>query len=84
MSYQIACSRATPPNIDQKQNIRDKILIIKQRLIDLGYNPGEVDYLVQKLGKGKSLDELGITKLNELKQALETQLDIAKKCLDAV
>jgi len=84
LSYEYSISSPASKSIDEKQKAKENVLSLRQRLIDIGYNQGEVDYLVKKFGNGKGLTELDGSELNELKKALQVQLDIAKKCIEAV
>lgn len=84
MAFEFTLSSAARKSTDNKQGAEESILALKEQLINIGYNPGEVEYLVKKFGQSKGLSELDISELNELKKALQAQLDIAKKCIEAI
>lgn len=84
MAFEFILPGAARKNSDDSLIIKKSILNLKNQLISIGYNPGEVDYLVKKFGNSKGLNELGPEELQELKKALQAQLDIARKCIGAV
>jgi len=84
MSFEFTLSNAARNNSDSKHKTKESILALKEKLINIGYNPGEVEYLVKRFGQNKSLNELGGSELNEIKKALQAQLDLAKKCIEAI
>jgi len=84
LSFEFILAGAARKISDENHRAKESILNLKNQLINIGYNPGEVDYLVKKFGHSKSLSELEPSELQELKKALQEQLDIARKCIDAV
>lgn len=54
---------------------------LKQQLVDVGFAPDEVNYMVRKHTK-KSYTELSSMEIKEIKTALSAQLEIAQKCLN--
>jgi len=84
MSFEFALSNVTRNNSDSEHKTKESILALKEKLINIGYNPGEVEYLVKRFGQNKSLNELGGSELNEIKKALQAQLDLAQKCIEAI
>ncbi len=62
----------------------EEIAELKMQLVDLGYNPLEVDYMVTSHAKGDELDRLGSDQLETIVEALRGQLFIARQCVQAV
>jgi len=84
LSFELTLSSVARKNTDNKQKTKEIILELKKKLINIGYNHGEVEYLLKKFGPNKNLSELDVSELNELKKALQAQLDIAQKCIDSI
>lgn len=84
MSFKRTLTRADQNTADEVLKVKESIMVLKNQLIKIGYNPGEVDYMVKKFGHGKSLNELDMPDLLEIRKTLQTQLEIAKKCLEAI
>lgn len=82
MAGQITFSIFKQKKNDEIRQELENITALKENLVKIGYNPGEVDYLVKKFTKGNKIEKLDIEKLYEIKKALQDQLDIAKKCFD--
>jgi len=74
LSFELTLSGATRKNTNNKHKTKESILDLKEKLITIGYNPGEVEYLVKRFGHNKGLSELGESELNELKKALQNRL----------
>lgn len=61
---------------------RNDINLIKQKLVNIGYSSGEIEYLVHQFAGRNKIKELGIEDLRALKELLQQQLDLAKRCLE--
>ena len=57
---------------------------LKWELVDIGFAPDEVDYMIKKHTGKKSFTELRNPEINSIKKALSTQLELARKCLDLI
>lgn len=62
----------------------NNIFILKDKLIAIGYNPGEVDFMINSSSKGKKLSCLDPQQLQELESTLEAQLQLARQCIALV
>lgn len=62
----------------------DEITELKMQLIDLGYNPLEVDYMVTIHSRGVELERLDGSRLETIVEALRAQLAVAQQCVQAV
>ena len=62
----------------------DEISELKLQLVDLGYNPLEVDYMVTVHSGGDELHRLDCNRLATIAEALRAQLLIARQCVQAV
>jgi hypothetical protein len=60
------------------------ISILKEQLIAIGYNPGEVDYMIETSTKGLDITKLDSNQLKDIEKALTAQLSIARQCLDFI
>jgi len=60
----------------------EKIIDLRQQLVDAGFNPGEVDYLININADGKKVSQLDTKTINQIEDALKNQLRIARKCLE--
>jgi len=61
---------------------RDNIALIRQKLTNTGYSLGEVECMVHQFTVGAKIKDLGVEDLRALKESLQQQLDLAKKCLE--
>lgn len=77
----------------QKMNITKKdaaeieiknITLLKEKLIKIGYNSSEVDYMISKTCGTSKIHELDMDKLIKLQDELHEQLKMAQKCLDII
>lgn len=57
---------------------------LKKQLVNVGFAPGEVDYMVKVRTNKKAYTEMSNLELNEIKAALSNQLEISQKCLKLV
>ncbi|KAF1086078.1 hypothetical protein SPSYN_00816 [Sporotomaculum syntrophicum] len=61
---------------------RNNIELIKQKLVNIGYSSGEIEYLVQQFAGKAKIKDLSVEDLRSLKESLQYQLELAKKCLE--
>ncbi len=69
-------------NVEPLARERSNIAILKQKLINIGYSSGEVEYLIHQFTGKAKINKLGMEDLRALKESLQKQLDLAKKCLE--
>ncbi|MGI6686607.1 MAG: hypothetical protein ACOX47_14265 [Bacillota bacterium] len=62
----------------------NEIKKLKEQLVDVGFAPDEVDYMVKKHTGRKGYTELSRDEFRELKTTLHHQLEMAQKCLDLI
>ncbi|MEA4924834.1 MAG: hypothetical protein VB084_05920 [Syntrophomonadaceae bacterium] len=67
-----------------RQGKLNNINVLKETLITVGYNPGEVDFMIKSSSNGKKLPKLDDKELHELEASLEAQLRMARQCLELV
>jgi len=60
---------------------RENIIDLRQQLVNTGFNPSEVDYLINVNADGKKVSQLDNKTINQIEDALKNQLRIAQKCL---
>ncbi len=60
------------------------ILLLKEQLIAIGYNPGEVNYMIINFSNGIDIAKANSKQLRDIEKQLEEQLSIAKQCIDFV
>ena len=60
------------------------IMNIRQKLIKIGYNADEVDYMIAAQSKNANLARLDRQRLKEIETAMEDQLKIARQCLEVI
>jgi len=62
----------------------NEILMLKGKLITIGYNPCEVDYMIKTFSNGVKITKLDSIRLQQIQAKLEAQLSIARQCIDIV
>lgn len=67
-------------NEDTLSNIKG----LKKQLINIGYNSGEVDYMIYSCSKGHKLSEIDSDQLKQIEEALQNQLELAQKCKEFI
>lgn len=67
-----------------KGKLMEAIRVIKDELVKTGYNPDEVDYTIMTHCGGRELAKLDPRQLEAVLSALRGQLQIAKKCIEAI
>lgn len=67
-----------------KGKLLESIVDIKDELVKTGYNPDEVDYMIMTHCGGRELSRLDARQLEAILAALGGQLQIAKKCIEAI
>ena len=68
----------------RQEKIIQSIVNIRQKLIKIGYNADEVDYMIETQSKDTNLAKLDWQSLKEIETAMEGQLKIAKQCLEVI
>ena len=58
-----------------------KIVALKEQLIAIGYNLGEVNYMISTFSKGMDIAKIDSKQLRKVEDQLEAQLSIAKQCI---
>jgi len=61
-----------------------RIFALREALINVGYNPSEVDYMIATLSGRQDLRTLDAAALEKLETALEKQLSVAQDCIDSI
>jgi len=61
-----------------------RIRTLQKQLVELGYNPEEVGYMVQQLCNNRKLEQLTAEEIVRVGEALNEQLSIARQCIDLV
>ncbi len=60
------------------------ILALKEELITIGYNPGEVNYMINTFCNGVDIVKMDSKQLRKIEEQLQAQIAIAKQCLDFI
>jgi len=68
---------------EEEEEIK-RIGSIKKHLVRLGYNPLEVNWMIITLCENRKLKELDLEEIKKVREALEEQLQMAKKCIEAI
>ncbi|MHB1418446.1 MAG: hypothetical protein ACYCX4_02485 [Bacillota bacterium] len=66
--------------MQMKVDVR-KIQDLKKQLIEIGFKPSEIDYLIQVHAQYKKINNLDDDTIKQIEDALYNQLDISKKCI---
>ncbi|MGE5653140.1 MAG: hypothetical protein ACM3ZQ_02575 [Bacillota bacterium] len=74
----------TRSNAHTTDHCVDEISELKLQLVELGYNPLEVDYMVTMHSDGSDLNRLDRGQLETIVEALRAQVVIARQCVQAV
>ncbi len=61
-----------------------RIQALREALVQVGYNPGEVDHMIWSLAGHREIVKLDPESLNKVETALDKQLSLARKCLYSV
>lgn len=69
---------------DIKKKELDNIYMLRDKLVAIGYNPGEVDYMIKTSSNGIKITKLDSQELQRLEAILQTQLSIAIQCIELV
>jgi hypothetical protein len=62
----------------------EEIIKLKKQLVDVGFAPDEVNYMIKKQVGKKSCSKLSRSELLKIKEALVNQLEISHKCLNLI
>jgi len=73
-------ARIVSVNEELLSNIRE----LRRQLIEIGYNKGEVDYMIFSCSKGCQLSKIDSEQLRQIEEALQNQLELAKKCKEFI
>ncbi len=57
------------------------ILILKEELIAVGYNPNEVNYMIATFSNNVDIAKLNSKQLKKTEERLKEQLSIARECI---
>jgi len=57
---------------------------LKRQLVQVGFTPGEVNYLIYDYAGGCKLTDLDPETAEQIKQKLSVHLDIGRKCLKLI
>ena len=60
------------------------ILVLKEELITIGYNPDEVNYMISTFSDGIDVAKLNSRELKKVEERLKEQLSIARQCIEFV
>jgi hypothetical protein len=72
------------PKIFKKDTSVDeimRILVLKEKLIQVGYNPDEVNYMIKTFSKDIDIVQLNSKQLKKVEDQLTDQLSIAKQSI---
>lgn len=72
------------PKRNKKKVESKNIYDLKRQLIEVGFNPSEVDYLICMHANSRDFSNLEPEAINQIELELKNQLDIAKKCISLV
>ncbi|MBO8160605.1 MAG: hypothetical protein H0Z24_03130 [Thermosipho sp. (in: Bacteria)] len=67
-----------------RNNKLEKVLHLKDKLVKLGYNPSEIDYLINIRTGGQKISKVSIETLKEVEEMLDNQVKIALKCIEKI
>lgn len=68
--------------VDPLAREMNNIALVQQKLVNIGYSSGEIEYLIKQLIGGTKTKDLSIEKLRALNILMQQHLEFAKKCLD--
>ncbi|MEA1959934.1 MAG: hypothetical protein U9N81_01360 [Bacillota bacterium] len=60
----------------------ERILHLREQLIFTGYNPGEVDYMIDMISTDQSIYQMESAMIKTVEETLEKQLSIARQCIE--
>ena len=69
---------------ETNRKLINNIFILRDKLTTIGYNLGEVDYMIKTSCNGVDINELDANQLQKIETKLEAQLFTAKQCLSFV
>ncbi|MHB1127674.1 MAG: hypothetical protein ACYC2T_12120 [Bacillota bacterium] len=58
-----------------------RIQDLKKQLVEIGFKPSEIDYLIKMHAQFKNINNLDERTITQIEDALISQLDISKKCI---
>ncbi len=61
-----------------------RILVLKEQLIQVGYHPDEVNYMIQTFSKNVDIVQLNSKQLKKVEKQLIDQLAIIKHCNESM
>ena len=70
--------------VDDSKAEWEEINNLKKQLVDVGFAPDEVDYMIKKQTSKKSFMKLSCSEITNVKEALNKQLEISRKCLNLI
>lgn len=82
-SFILPGSRSKKRNESNLKELNN-IYILREKLTAIGYNPGEVDFMIKSSSNGKKLAKLDSRQLQRIEETLEAQLSVARQCLEFV
>jgi len=60
------------------------ILILKEELIAVGYNPHEVNYMIATFSNNVDIAKLNSKQLKKTEERLREQLSVARQCIEFI
>ena len=75
-------SRSTKSVLSTNNVEFNNILLLREQLILTGYNPGEIDYMINTWSNGESIHKLAQNVLKMIERSLEQQLSIARQSIE--
>lgn len=62
----------------------DNIKESKERLVQLGYVPCEVDHMIIELSNGKNISTLDLKTIKMIEEVLKNKINFASACLNTI
>ncbi|NMA66294.1 MAG: hypothetical protein GX957_08670 [Clostridiaceae bacterium] len=67
---------------NDKEQLITNIQTLKEKMVKLGYNPGEVDYLLARYGINSKMEELDYEVLKIVEKKIVEHLNFARQCMN--